>query len=199
MMKMLPVAAALCLLGSLPAYADLGDPVKLDTSGILTATLLGNDGLYSHILELSAANGAIASPIFVATGPDSFYDLGYALNNVGDTFNLGTYTAGTELIFRLSNYASDDEGVGHIETQLFTGSGILNPAQNGNPAGIPYAFVTYLSPTHIQVGFEDLFPDRTTYSNMVFDLQVQEVPVPATAWLFGSGLVGLAVTRRRLA
>lgn len=184
---------------SLPASAAVGDPVVLTTSGVLTATLIGNEGLFSHVLELSSSNGAIVSPIFVGVGIDSFYDLGYAVNTAGDTFNLGYYAAGTELVFRLTNYDGNAEDGGSIVGQLFTGSGALNPAQNGYDAGLPYAKVTYISPTHIQIGFEDLFQDRDTYNNLVFDLQVAQVPVPASAWLFGSGVLGLVGLRRRLA
>ncbi len=193
---------ALTLAGAISAHANaassgLGAPVTLDSSGQLTITLLGNEGLFSHILELNNSAGDISNPIFIGVGPDSYYDLSYPINLVGDSVNLGTYTSGTELIFRLTNYDGDSDNGGSIVSQLFSGDGALNPSQNGYAAGLPYASVTYISATEIQVGFEDLFQDRETHNNLVFDLKVEPVPIPAAAWLFGSGVFGLIGFARR--
>ncbi|MHB8472648.1 MAG: hypothetical protein ACYDC8_07360 [Gammaproteobacteria bacterium] len=155
-------------------------------SGTVSVTLVGNGGLFDHILELASTTGPVVSPLLVASDPGGQNNTtvdGYPVNNIGDTVALGSYVGGTEMIFRLSNFCCNPTST--LGTQLFTGPGSRN--FDGNV----YANVTTIDSTHLQVGFEDLDPARTSYNNLVFDVTLQPVPVPAAAWLFGSGLLGL--------
>ena len=118
--------------------------------------------------------------------------LGLIFNNqatpVGTTFDLGTFTAGTELVFRID--------VTNTGNSFFTG-----PASR-NPDLIEHAIVDdqfALNTTY--VGFEDLFGggDRDfddinfSFTNTTSNV----VPAPATLLLFGSGLGALLLKRLR--
>lgn len=181
------LAAVVALLGTaLPfaSWAAPADPAMFGQSGTVSVTLVGNSGLFDHILELTSTTGPIVAPLLVASdGQNNTMVAGYPVNSIGDTVTLGSYTGGTELIFRLSNFCCSPQN--DLSSQLFTGPGSRN--SDGNV----YANVTMIDSTHLQVGFEDLDPTRTTYNNLVFDVTLQPVPLPAAAWLFGSGLVGL--------
>lgn len=189
------LAAVATLATALPSasWAAPADPVVFAQNGTLTLTLVDNSGLFDHILELESATGPIVSPLLVASDPagqnHTVVD-GYPVNNINDTVALGSYVAGTELIFRLSNFCCDPQN--DLLNQLFTGPGSRN--FDGNV----YANVTVLDGTHLQVGFEDLDPTRDTYNNFIFDVSLTPVPIPAAGWLLGTGLLGLiGVARRR--
>ncbi|MHB8471829.1 MAG: VPLPA-CTERM sorting domain-containing protein [Gammaproteobacteria bacterium] len=190
------VAAVALLVAALPfaSWAAPADPAMFAQSGTVSVTLAGNGGLFDHILELASTTGPIISPLLVASDPagqNSATVTGYPVNNIGDTVALGSYVGGTEMIFRLSNFCCNPTST--LGTQLFTGPGSRN--FDGNV----YANVTTLDSTHLRVGFEDLDPTRHTYNNLVFDVTLQPVPLPAAAWLFGSGLFGLVGMARRKA
>lgn len=189
-------AAFAALATALPSasWAAPADPVMFSQNGTLMLTLVGNGGLFDHVLELDSTTGPIVSPLLVASDPggqDHTVVNGYPANNINDVFLLGSYVAGTELIFRMTNLCCDPQN--DIYTQLFTGPGSRN--YDGNI----YANVTMLDSTHLQVGFEDLDPARDTYNNFIFDVSLTPapVPVPAAVWMFGPGLLGLAGVARK--
>ncbi|MCW5624096.1 MAG: PEP-CTERM sorting domain-containing protein [Burkholderiales bacterium] len=192
-----PLLAAAAAFGSTVTHAAPGDPLIFSESGTLTLTLLGNEGMFNHILEIASSTGPVTAPIFVTSEPGSEYyadpivfnDTSYPINHIGDTFTL-TYTAGTEIIFRLTNLV---ETPLVIDSQLFSGS-----ATSLNPGGLAYADVT-IDGNVATVGFEDLFPDRNTYANLVFSVNLAPVPEPATWGLLGIGLAGIGLKVRRRA
>lgn len=158
------------------ATSVLGAKVIVASDGNVVATYLGHTADYSNDLYLDApANG-----------------LGIIFNNhttpVGTTMDLGYFTAGTELLFRIH--------VNNTEYDFFTGDGSLNPDQ------IPHAFVNdAYTPTETYVGFEDLFGggDRD-YDDVKFTFTNVAASTPdasSTLPLLGTSLIGLAALARR--
>jgi hypothetical protein len=163
------------------AIPILGAKVIVANTGSVTATYLGHTARISNDLYLESPTNS----------------LGLIFNNhatpVGTTFNLGTFTAGTELLFRLHAHES---GAGNLtERDYFTG-----PATR-NPDGIAHAFVDdqyALNSTY--VGFEDVYGGGDLdYDDLKFSFtntRAETLPVPATLFLLGTGLGTLALTRK---
>lgn len=163
------------------ALPILGANVIVNNTGNVTATYLGHTALISNDLYLnSPSNG-----------------LGLIFNNhatpIGTTFDLGTFTAGTELLFRL--YAHESRfGIGPPR-EYFTG-----PAYR-NPDGIVHATVDgqYALNTSY-VGFEDVFGGGDLdYDDLKFSFtntRAETLPEPATFLLLGTGLGLMALTKR---
>ena len=107
---------------------------------------------------------------------------------MGSTVNLGTFAAGTVLNFGLS--------VRNTGETFYSG-----PAAN-NPDGKAHARVQgEWQPNTTLVSFEDKSIGAFDYDDLSFSFNntVAAVPVPTAAWLFGSGLIGLATIARRKA
>ena len=164
------------------ALPILGANVIVNDTGNVTATFLGHTARISNDLYLD--------------NPSS--SLGLIFNNlatpIGTTFDLGNFTAGTELLFRL--YAHESKfGIGPPR-EYFTG------AANRNPDSIIHATVDgqyALNTTY--VGFEDVFGGGDLdYDDLKFSFtntRAETLPEPATFLLLGTGL-GLMVLTRRL-
>ncbi len=165
--------AALLAVGAVPAVAQEGAKVFVASDGDVIATYLGNSASYSNDLYLD-------SPANL---------LGLIFNNhaspVGSTKNLGFFTAGTELIFRLHvNNTGDD---------FFTGPGDRNPDDHAHALVENFA-------TETRVHFEDLFGGAFVYNDLSFSFtntRTTEVPEPGTLAFLGAGLVGTGVFIRR--
>lgn len=163
------------------AIPILGAKVIVAETGNVTATYLGHTAKISNDLYLSSPSNS----------------LGLLFNNhttlVGTTFNLGNFTAGTELIFRLHAHESRF-GVGPAR-DYYTGPAYRNPDE------IAHAIVdAAYGPNTTYVGFEDVFGGGDLdYNDLQFSFtntRSESLPEPATFLLLGTGLGALALTRR---
>lgn len=161
----------------------VGGAIVVATDGHVIAKYLGTSASYTDLLYLDSPAGAYTSLIF---------------NNhatpVGTTVDLGAFTAGTELIFRID--------------VTNTGDKFYSGLASRNADGKAHARVTSgYSATETLVEFEDLYGtpegDRGfndlsyTFTN-VRATEPTAAPEPSTLALIGSGLVGIvAVAVRR--
>lgn len=195
---------AVVLMASMQAWASppVQTPITFASSGAVTLTFMSTNAGFDHVLELASTIGPVGTPIFVAsTASASAAVLGFTPATPNQTFLLGSYTANTELIFRLTNVGSDrfsgSNGVGEVDSQVFSGSaGGLNP----NPL-LPWVNVASGGPNTLHVGFEDLFPEGSAYDKLTFTLTLAPIPEPSewAMMLAGLGVVGVIAKRRRAA
>lgn len=113
------------------AAAVIGGPIIVATNGKVTATFQGQTAGFDSIVFLDSPGGPI----------DIFHN---HLSPVGTTFDLGTFTAGTELVFGLR--------------VLTTGTTYYSGDAARNPDGVFHNLVDEnLIPGAIFVGFEDIY------------------------------------------
>jgi hypothetical protein len=179
--KIIAAAAALASLSAqafpIAVSGTEGYSVVVGTTGDVIATYQGNSADYSNDLSL---NGT------------------FIFNNhataVGTTVNLGSFAAGTELIFQLH--------VNNTGYDYFTGPASRNP-DNHEHARVQDNWL----PGETLVSFEDLFNGAFEYNDLSFSFTntrsvpvVPGIPEPETyaLMLAGLGVLG-AVARRRKA
>lgn len=106
--------------------------------------------------------------------------------SVGTTTVVGTFTAGTELVFKLD--------VADTKKAYFSG------AAGNNPDSVVHAKVLSGTENKLSLGFEDLWGGGDKdFNDFKFSVVARPVPDQAgTAALLGLGLLALAVARRRL-
>ena len=158
------------------AAAVLGASIIVTNTGNVTATFRGQTAGYDSILFLDSPGGPI----------DIFHNHN---NSPGDTFNLGTFTAGTELIFGIR--------------VLNTGYVFYSGPGSRNPDGLPHNVVdNSVYPGETYVGFEDLFGggDQDYDDNNFSFTNTRPSTVPdggATLVLMSGamGLMGIAARR----
>ena len=141
------------------------------TGGEIIATYEGNSAAFSNDLYL-----------------DSTFIFNNHATPVGTSVSLGTFAAGTELLFRMH--------VNNTGYDFFTGPGSLNPD------GYAHARVqSEWLPNTTLVSFEDLFDGPFDYNDLSFSFTntIGAVPEPETyAMLLGGlGLMGYFVRRRK--
>lgn len=178
------VGIALLAAGAVPSQAMaasvLGGNAVVASDGNVIAKFISQAAGYDNELYLDSPSNSLGR---------IFHN---HLNSPGDTVDLGFFTAGTELIFRLY--------VVNTGQNFYTGPG------SRNPDGIPHAIVDdSFAPGETSVGFEDLYGggDRD-YDDTVFsftNVKARVVPLPAAAWmgmtlLGGLGVIGKARSRK---
>lgn len=137
MWRMIAMAAIGGLISCTPQTAlaqcpEVGAPIIVKNNGQVIAKFVGSTASYHNDLYLDSPAGAFPGIIFNnKTSP------------IGGTVNLGTFAAGTELIFRI-----------HVNN---TGEDFYSGAASRNHDGLPHARIKEdYSPTETLVEFEDL-------------------------------------------
>ena len=192
------IAFAFCLLFTMqPAQASLIDSTTLDTEilggsffvvndGDVTATFLGSDASYYNRLYLVFPDETV-DPRFI-----------FDRNYTGPGISLGSFDAGTELVFQL-DVRPDGPNQLNAAYSFFTGNG------SNNPDGLAHALAvtSLLDDDYLTtVGFEDLYGggDRD-YNDFEFALtnviDPPGVPEPRLLLLLSCGLFILTLFSRR--
>jgi hypothetical protein len=173
----LSLSAAPAMADGVTAFDALGTPL-VATGGDVIAYFAGSSAGFDSTISLSLP--CCSGEIF----PNHSTPYGTA-------FNLGTFAAGTPLVFRLHVYDTGDN--------WYTGPGALNAdglvhARTGTWVG------TSPIPNGTFVGFEDLYGggDQDFDDHMfVFTNVRSSVPEPGTMALLGLGIAGISFRRRK--
>lgn len=151
------------------------------------ATYRGNSASFSN--DLFLVDG-------FAPAVDLFIFNNHA-NSIGDTVDLGSFSIGTELIFRLF--------VNNTGNNFFTGPASRNPDNSAHArvqtSGLPSP---EFAPNESLVSFEDLFNGPFDYNDLGFSFTnvrntptPPSVPEPMSLGLIGLGLVGMRAIRKK--
>lgn len=199
------LAAAAMLLPSM-AQAGYNDPIVFDSAGTVALTLDATAGSYDHVLELASILGPIGSPPLMSMSSNGTPVVGgIAPTSVGSTIGLGSFAAGAEIVFRLTNIGTATfGGAGVVHEQVFTGT---SSGLNEVPSHY-YSYVVFADATTIHVWMEDLFPadpaagsiDLATFmsdADAAFTLTLTPVPEPGGTALLLAGLATVGWRARR--
>ena len=153
----------------------MGGQIFVQHTGDVIATFQGGDTDFNNLLLLASPPNNLGVIFEVHVTPS------------GTVVNLGTFSAGTELIFELNNQH---------------GGIFFNGPASRNPDNIPHAIVDYqYAPGQTFVGFEDMFGGFDfDYNDLRFTLSNVTGSVPdggiSTAMLLGSAVLLLMFLRR---
>jgi hypothetical protein len=165
-----------------------GFSVFVGSTSDIVATYEGNSASYSNDLYLSldgfgnlGDDGDLTNDLFIFNNQSSA---------VGSTVNLGAFSVGAELIFRLH--------VNNTGNDFFTGAASRNPDANFH-ARVEEEWM----PSTTLVSFEDLFDGPFDYNDLSFSFTntvttspTPSIPIPGPLSLLGLGLVSLALRNR---
>jgi hypothetical protein len=204
MQKAIPSFVKACAVGvamSVSAFASAA-PVPYSNQGTenvveYTFTAATTGDIVAYFVGKGGADYTNTLRVYINGVDSGFSGLVNQSSAYGESLNFGTANAGDTIVFAIdvdnigktwySDKSQNIDGVNHVYAAAYEGDELI-------PVG------TY-------VAFEDLkgydFPQDFNYLDEQFVIAnvtfgSPEVPVPAAAWLFGSGLLGLAgVARRR--
>ena len=140
------------------------------------------------VVEVLPASAGYTSQLWLfSPDPDIYIATN---NNIGYTVNLGSFSAGTELVFGI-----------YVTNTGYTFS--MGPGSR-NPDGLMHATVDFIAPGVANVGFEDLYGGGDMdYNDNIFQFRGSiapdpgsNVPEPASMALFGIGGLAMAFARR---
>lgn len=197
LVKSCALATAMAVYG-VSAYAA---PVPYENSGTqnlieYTFTAAADGDIVAYFVSKGDADYSNTLSVSINGVSTGISGLNNQTSVYGQSLNFGPASAGDVVVFSiyvadLDRYWSSDrseniDGINHVFSAAYAGDEFI-------PAGL-------------YVAFEDLkgFDSDFNYLDIQFVVSnvtngtTPEVPVPAAAWLFGTGLVGLAgVARRR--
>lgn len=145
----------------------------LDAGASVTATSFDIEATAFTIVTTGAPID-IADTTFTLTSTSGSYDIFFGMGTFGGDINVGSLLTATFTQMNVINLGADYQFFGDV---TYTGGSLAGNLQGGRIEGVfteTGAVVAKLGP-------------------------VSAVPVPAAAWLFGSGLIGLAGIARRKA
>lgn len=152
------------------AHSTIGASVFVQNTGAVIATFRGSDAGYDSELYLDLVG---VGPIF----PNHS-------TAVGTTYNLGNFTAGTELIFRLHVQNTGDDWYTGEASRNADNLAHADAVDNWNNSGDTW------------VGFEDIYGGGDLdYNDHQFSFSNTAVPEPSTIAALAVG--GVALLRRR--
>lgn len=156
------------------AMAAPGDKIIVSTDGEVVAKFLGHSAAYTNDLYLDDPVNGLGIIFTNQTTP------------VGTEVSLGSFTAGTELIFRLH--------VRDTGYDFFTGPADRNPDGHEH-ADVVQSYGGYDDVTG--VFFEDLYDGPFHYNDLGFSFTNTIVPEPATMTALGLGALALIRRKRK--
>jgi hypothetical protein len=187
-MRVLIAAAVAALIGTSASAVTIAAP---GTEGF---KVIAGGG--EVIARYEGSTASFTNLLYLTDGDAEFSDDQFLFNNktskIGDTISLGTFTAGTELLFRLY--------VQNTKTNYFTG-----PADR-NPGGKEHARVQsdYGTLGTTLVSFEDLLNGPFHFNDLSYSFTNTDgapaaIPVPAAFGLLVAALGALGLLRRKTA
>ena len=189
----------MCVSGLLLGLAPVAHATFIATSGDGLPVIVSSTN--DVIAKYKGNSAAFSNDLYLVDGTSpgvDFFIFNNHTNTVDDTVNLGSFSIGTELIFRLH--------VNNTGFDYFTGPAIRNPDNEIHArvqsTGLPSP---EFAPNESLVSFEDLFNGPFDYNDLGFSFtNVVNTPPPngvhepTTLLLLGLGLAGLGFARKRL-
>ncbi len=173
-------------------------PQQAHALPVLGGEIFANGGTVT--VEILPKSASFTDHLFLDPPPGAGPALPIATNNdVGSIFNLGSFAAGTELVFGIK---VEDTEFSPPGTTLFEYR--MGPASR-NPDGVIHETVDFVDASTAIVSFEDKNTGTPGYDNDLNDTIFKfvgvapenPIPEPASMVLFGLGALGAGLLRGR--